>query len=540
MQDLLRHTRQLAVLYIEDHIETNVQTTSLLKKNFKKVISSTHYTEAKKHFSDDIDILVTDISLPEKNGIEIAQEFKESNPKLKIIMISAYNDTEFLLKAINVGVDGFLFKPFLLEDLLKILKKVIKLIIMEKENEELKNNLLKLVEEKNKELLKDNITGAGNLAKLNMDIQKKEYFVSLIDINRFKTINSAFGFEFGNKVLKRTAEVLKTLNENIYRIGSDQFVLLCDNENSFEKIRNALDDFKMDFYDFPVFITFTIIGFFSKNDEIINNITKATDYIKEHSLKNSILFLDEEKLNKITQKNQKMAFILNMIKKEKVEPFFQPIVNLHDVKTVKYEVLARIIDNGKTYSPFEFIEDIKKAGLIGEVTKQIISKSIHLAKEVNLSINITDLDLNSEEFVEWLKEQVKIYKISPENITLEILEDISLFNDTNLKNIKKLKNEGFEIAIDDFGTGFSNFERMLNISPDFIKIDGKFIKNIHKDSNARKIVIAMSIMAHSIGAKVIAEYVENDEIIKTLHETGIEYAQGYYFSPPKRTLNDAN
>ena len=538
MQEILEVSKQISVLYIEDHYETNQTTTMLFKKLFKEVFSVQSYSQAKEVFNENIDLLITDISLPEKNGIDLAKEFKEISPKLKVIFISAYNDSEFLLKAIEVGADGFLFKPFSLNDFLKILQKITKIIKIEKENENLKNNLLKIIEEKNRELLTDPITNIGNIAKMNMELNDEtKYFVVLTDINRFKKINSAFGFEFGNRVLKETADKLKPFSDKIYRIGSDQFILILENVKDFEKIKHSLENTKIDFNEFPVIITYSIVSFFSDGKNVINNITKVTDYLKENSLANSAIFLDEEKLKKASDKNKKLSFILKLLKENKVEPFFQPIIEIKSKKAVKYEVLARIVDEDKIYNPFEFIEDIKKAGLIHELTKQIFTKSLHKAKTTPLSINITDMDLNHCELIEFIIKETKRNNIPPQNITLEILEDISTFNKTNMNNLKKLQKAGFKIAIDDFGSGYSNFERILQISPDYIKIDGKFIQNLPGDSNSNKIVMSINILAHSLGSEVIAEFVENENILTAIEEMGIEYAQGYHFSKPKKEIN---
>jgi EAL domain-containing protein (putative c-di-GMP-specific phosphodiesterase class I)/CheY-like chemotaxis protein len=538
VQEILKDSKNIKILYVEDHKDTNIQTTELLRKIFDNVTSTASYSQAKEHFSDDIDLLITDISLPEKSGIELAKELKELKNSLKIIFISAYNDSEFLLKAIEVGADGFLFKPFTLEDFLKILAKVTKIIKMEKENEEFKKNLIKIIEKKNKKLITDTITGVGNIAKMKAELKNEEkYFAVLVDINRFKKINSAFGFEFGNEVLKTTAKKLSKFSDRVYRIGNDQFIIILENERDFETLKKDLENVVVYFNDFPVIITYSMAGFFSSGEEIINNITKVTDYIKENSLANNAVFLDEAKLQKSSLKSKKLSLLLNLLRENKVEPFFQPIIDIKTKKITKYEVLARIIDNEKIYNPFEFIEDIKKAGLISELTRQLIEKALPFAKKIPLSINITDTDLNSSEMINFIIEKTKKLNINPSNITFEILEDIDTFNSTNLKNILLLKQEGFKIAIDDFGSKYSNFERILKISPDYIKIDGKFIKNLPTEEVSRKIVMAINILAHSLNSKIIAEFVENEEILNIIEEMGIEYAQGYLFSPPKRSID---
>lgn len=91
---------------------------------------------------------------------------------------------------------------------------------------------------------------------------------------------------------------------------------------------------------------------------------------------------------------------------------------------------------------------------------------------------------------------------------------------------------GCKVAIDDFGSGYSNFEHLLKMDIDFLKIDASIIKNIAKDESSYKITKTIIEFAKSLNLKTIAEYVENEEIFKIARSLGVDYSQGYYFSPP--------
>jgi diguanylate cyclase (GGDEF)-like protein len=533
----LEKLKNLEVLYVEDDVEMNEVTTDLFKKLFKDVKSAYNHKEAMQIFitNPNIDLLISDISLPEKDGIELATDLKEKKKNLKILFITAHNESSYLSRAIELGADGFLFKPFTLNEFLKTTEKIAQTINLEKENEEFKQNLINLVKEKTEEILHDPLTKLPNSAKFNMDIeQKKDIFAILVDINNFKKINSAFGFDMGDEVLIKTAQILQKYSDNVYRLSGDTFILLFDNATkTFESLHIELKKMKIHYKTFPVFITFSIVAFFTNSKNIKNDLTKAIDYIKEHNIKNKSLFLDEEKLEKTSQKSKKISIILNKIQEQKIVPFFQPIVNTSTLKTEKYEVLARIVDDGKIWTPFEFIDHIQKIGLIEEVTKQIITKSFPYAKEHKLSINITDYDLKNKNFLSFVVEECKKHRINPSQITFEILENISISEeDIIIENIQQLKQENFLIAIDDFGAGFSNFERLMQIKPDFLKIDGKFIKNIDTDKNSEKITKAIISLAKEINTEVVAEFVENEKILEKIQNLEIKFAQGYYFSKP--------
>jgi EAL domain-containing protein (putative c-di-GMP-specific phosphodiesterase class I) len=98
--------------------------------------------------------------------------------------------------------------------------------------------------------------------------------------------------------------------------------------------------------------------------------------------------------------------------------------------------------------------------------------------------------------------------------------------------IDEVKKYGVKIAIDDFGSGYANFEHIININADFIKIDGSLIKNINKDKNAAIITEAIISFSKKLGRKTITEYVHNEEVYEMVKALGADYSQGYYFGEP--------
>jgi EAL domain-containing protein (putative c-di-GMP-specific phosphodiesterase class I) len=129
------------------------------------------------------------------------------------------------------------------------------------------------------------------------------------------------------------------------------------------------------------------------------------------------------------------------------------------------------------------------------------------------------------------------HNISPSRVVLEILEDItSLGSSSTLKQIDSLRKQGFKIAIDDFGAENSNLSRLLEIQPDYLKIDGIFIKNIIEDKKSQIIVDAIVLMCKNSNIKIIAEFIHNEAVQKRVKKLGIGYSQGFYFGEPKPDL----
>ena len=106
-----------------------------------------------------------------------------------------------------------------------------------------------------------------------------------------------------------------------------------------------------------------------------------------------------------------------------------------------------------------------------------------------------------------------------------------------LEQINSLRMNGFKIAIDDFGMENSNFSRLLELNPDYLKIDGAFIKNILEDKQSQIIVEAIVDICKKSDIKIIAEYVHNIKILQKIEDLKIDYSQGYYIGEPKLSLS---
>ncbi|PLX68259.1 MAG: EAL domain-containing protein [Denitrovibrio sp.] len=239
--------------------------------------------------------------------------------------------------------------------------------------------------------------------------------------------------------------------------------------------------------------------------------------------------------------NLKSALLLqNAYNEDRVLLYFQPISNSSSGKIYKYECLVRIEDeNGNILPPLHFLETAKNSRLYGRLSQIIITKAFEMAEkhpEVSFSINIT-----IEDIMDYKTNTLIIDKLqkasNPGKIIFEIVEseEMRLRNDV-LNFFTVIKSMGARIAIDDFGTGYSNFEYLLTIKADFVKIDGSLIKNIHKDESTYAIVKLVIDFAKQSNMKTIAEFVSDVEVCEILQNLKIDYLQGYLIGKPLPTL----
>jgi len=258
---------------------------------------------------------------------------------------------------------------------------------------------------------------------------------------------------------------------------------------------------------------------------------------KENPIKSLYITKNQNVNNDFLKFNSYLYDAIFAQQNARIVPYFQGIRNNQTNEIIKYESLARLEVDGKIYSPYFFIEIAKNSGFLVEITKIMIDKSFaylsQQAKEITMSINITEDDLYSKKLKEYLLERLAFYHLDASQIVLEILEGVSAGGaHNNIIQLKELKELGFQLAIDDFGVEYSNFERINELDVDFIKIDGKYIKNLDTNPKSYKIAKAISEFASSMGIKVIAEFVENESIQKVVEDIGIEFSQGYCFSVP--------
>jgi EAL domain-containing protein (putative c-di-GMP-specific phosphodiesterase class I) len=239
--------------------------------------------------------------------------------------------------------------------------------------------------------------------------------------------------------------------------------------------------------------------------------------------------------------------IREIIEKELVEIYFQPIVSIRTKKIYAFEALTRCTYQGEFIPPSELFALALKENLSLELDVLTRNKSIEKFKQYYLKNNDLLLFLNFESslintfdknmrnycFVETIDDIVIPYK----NFVIEIKED-EIANTQALEDFCIYYKElGFAIALDDFGTGNSTFDRINLIKPDLIKIDKSLFKNIRNNQINKEIVKAIIKMSHNSGITVLAEGVEDEDPICLSMKSNVNLFQGYYFSKAINELN---
>lgn len=556
IKSLLALTKDLTLLYVEDDDQLRQNTAELFLNFFKSVTTANNGEAGLQHYKEaSFDLIITDILMPQMNGLDMSSAIRQIDPTQHIIIISAYNDPHYFETSINIGVDGYIVKPInntqLLQTLFRTASKISDHNKAIRYHQTLEEEIQKRTREINRNMVVDRITGLANRTALDQVLDPEaQYNVILFNIDNFSSVNLTFGYTIGDEVLKNIGSFLRQKlgdSEKLYRIGSDEFVYITQGYD-INYLQELAASIQKDLInrtitlpmDASVRLTLTAAIAHAKGEHVIKNAELAL-YEARRIGKNQ-LYTYKEDLPIFSIQKERLDWINKIriaLDNNLITPFFQPIVDTKTKEIVKYESLARIVDKGAIITPNYFIEPARVSGQITALTKMMIKKSFAQFEhnKYDFSINIESEDLNANYLPDYIAHYAKKYGIKHDRIVVEILENIHTYNEKEtIDQLLALKEMGIKIAIDDFGNEQSNFSRLLDIQADFIKIDGQFIKSIDYDSKSYKISAAITSLAESLDAKIIAEFVHKQEVYDKILELNIDYSQGYFFGMPSAKI----
>jgi diguanylate cyclase (GGDEF)-like protein len=372
----------------------------------------------------------------------------------------------------------------------------------------------------------------------------------LLNIDDFGLINDTYGVSVGDKILAKASHAVRRLlsgNSTLYRISGDEFAIFISNPKPDQaidlvrKIRRTFAKERFSVENLLLSISFTIGVSIGKDSATLQKADIALRRAREIGRNRYEEYKHDPELERKQTANLEWAQKINQaIERDLFFPVFQPIVDNVSRKIVMYECLARLSDGIRVIEPAVFIEPVKRSGLMPRLTRTMIEKSF-AAFECNtygFSINISELDLHDDFLAGYIREKLEKHSIDPKRFIVEISEGMqSLKKQSDIDQILELKNLGVKIAFDDFGKGNSNFSRILDLMPDFIKIDGSFIEHLDRNGRGFKISHAITQFGKSIDSQVIAEFVCSREILERVLKLDVKYSQGYYFGKPINTIS---
>jgi diguanylate cyclase (GGDEF)-like protein/PAS domain S-box-containing protein len=386
--------------------------------------------------------------------------------------------------------------------------------------------------------------------------------IFFIDLDRFKAVNDNFGHDAGDELLKETAKRLLTITRKgdiVARLSGDEFAVLLLNEKSHEQAiysasliaNKIIEKLSEVFYirRHEVFIGSSIgISIYPEDGELAEALIKNADvamYEAKHKGRNNYQFYKKD-FTAATQ--DRLALESNLrkaISQNELQLYYQPQYKAENRELCGAEVLIRWFQGehaqNKMIPANYFIPIAEDTGLIIDLGKWVLrtacaqlktwlDEGYHLRR---VSVNISARQFSDPNFLQILEDALKEANLAPEYLELEITESMLIGDTQRIEfQLNELKKMGISIALDDFGTGYSSLSYLKKFPIDILKIDQSFVKDITFNSKDARIARAIIDMGHSLGQKIVAEGVENEEQLTYLLDRDCDLIQGYYLSPP--------
>jgi diguanylate cyclase (GGDEF)-like protein/PAS domain S-box-containing protein len=395
----------------------------------------------------------------------------------------------------------------------------------------------------------------------------QQHSLCFLDLDQFKIVNDTCGHAAGDELLCQVTALLQKqvrTTDTLARLGGDEFGLLlnqCPLTQSLRianDLRQSLQEFRFIWQD----KTFTIgvsIGLvvIDVNTLDLSSVLSAADmacYAAKNAGRNRVHLYqaDDQDLAISHGQMQWVSRLTEALQSNFFCLYSQPIVPLApaELQEKHYEILLRLQDEtGKLVPPMAFIPAAERYNLMHLIDRWVISTFfarfdqhcqetgqcwLELCCSTMYAINLSGASINDDCFIDFLEQQFTLYSVPPQLICFEITETVAIINLSKAsKLIRKLKQLGCRFALDDFGSGMSSFAYLKNLSVDYLKIDGEFIKDIIDDPTDLAMTQAINQVGHAMGIKTIAEFVENDTILGIITALGIDYAQGYGIAKPQ-------
>jgi diguanylate cyclase (GGDEF)-like protein/PAS domain S-box-containing protein len=413
----------------------------------------------------------------------------------------------------------------------------------------------------------DALTGLPNrssfLEQLHQSLENRKphgnIAVLFIDLDGFKAVNDTLGHDAGDELLQQVARRIRhTVREEdiVARLGGDEFTVTLrtlDNSQDASIVADAIvyalkQPFLLQMEEVYVSASVGIAlatGMSNSAAQDANSLIKQADvalYRAKLSGRSRHVFFTPELDQAQRDRSVLITSLRRAVDRQDFELFYQPQLLIREQRLLGFEALLRWPqDTGEHVSPGEFIDVLEETGLISELGEWAISQAcgqhrIWLRKGLigpatTMSVNVSARQLGMPYFTQRVAAILDKHSMRPDSLILEITES-ALVQTIETNIINDIKQLGVQISLDDFGTGYSSLAYLSQLPLDHLKIDRSFIADISRFPHAITVIKSIIALARTLGIRVIAEGVEDGDILPMLAKEGCEGYQGYHFSPP--------
>src|SRR5712691_6981256 len=401
----------------------------------------------------------------------------------------------------------------------------------------------------------DPLTGLGNHYAYQEDLARaleeacgggESLVLAMLDIDEFKVINDEQGHQRGDEILRSIATLLReaNLSDALFRLSADDFVMIvprtavAEATSALERLR---EDVRRRLFDVNVSIGITNTG----SDELTLELLQAQATLALQEAKrrgrNRVVTFETIESSASFVPVAKMQAVRRLLSERKLTVAFQPIWNLATGTVLAFEALTRPAADYGFSGPqelFDIAEHIGRAHELDAIcVEKILAHGAELPPGALLFMNLTPQSLVHDLLTgAILLEAVVSAGLEPSRVVLEITERSIVKLAEVVQKAKFLRMMGFRVALDDAGAGNAGLEMLSQLPVDFVKIDRAVVVNALTDQAVRSVFAGITTIARESQISVVAEGIENAEMLAFVQQAGIQYAQGYLLGRPSETI----
>ncbi len=509
------------------YAENGAQALEIIKEN-KKLLS----------------LVLLDLIMPEMDGFELLGILK-SEPELSQIPVVVLTSEETAeVKSLRMGAADFIKKPYNMPEV--ILARISRII-------ELNEGRFII-----RSAAQDELTGLFTkdfffeYAQLEERYHpERENDAIVINSDRFHLVNELYGRDFGDKILKAIAQGIDNILENskgiACRAEADTFMIYCPHRTDYDELMDKICSVLSDMSVNPrVRLRMGVYPNADKTLTIEQRFDKATSVCNtlRGNYTTRVALYDEAQNSKDVYFERLINDMASSLENKDFKVYFQPKYNITGDEPYLCSAEALIRWNHPELgmiSPGDFIPLFETNGLVShldcyvwrEAGARIKEWKDKYGKTVPVSVNVSRIDMYDPEIKSKLLKILDDNGLTTDDLLLEITES-AYSEDAGqiIEVINGLRDAGFKIEMDDFGSGYSSLNMLTELPIDVLKLDMIFVRNMHKDEKALRLVELIKEIASFLSVPIVAEGVEEEEQCRLLKNLGCEIIQGYYFSKP--------
>ena len=402
--------------------------------------------------------------------------------------------------------------------------------------------------------LHDPLTGVANRAALVRAIEQlveagQPPSVLVVDLDRFKLINDSMGHVAGDRILCLVAERLRQEvrdGDLVARLGGDEFAVVVPGlaphlgQELADRIRWAMETpLRVDNRETAqtVSIGVALAERGVSGEDLLIRADRALYTAKAKGRNRAIVF-DESMRDEVLARLNTERELRHAIDHGELAVHFQPEFRVPDREVVGVEALLRWVHPRRGLVPADhFIDVAEQSGLIDELGRFALREACRRfvavcaatgVGDLTLRVNISAREFTRPELPDLVRNALAESGLDPGQLCLEMTETTLMDSpDIALDTFERLHDIGVQFAIDDFGTGYSSLTYLKRFPVDVVKIDRGFVADLGSDDDSREIIGSIVNLASALSLEVVAEGVETEEQLMSLHQLGCRRAQGY-------------